>query len=210
MHLNSILLILIFLSAVLVILTGRWDKKNLFYIFKPLTTLLIILLCYLQEPQIPPVYQKLILAGLFFSLFGDIFLMLPKDYFLQGLISFFIAHIFYLLAFLKGVGWIINIYMVVGVLICYLTLMIRILPQGKLTLPILLYGAILALLLAQAGGRFIVFPQQSMLLALAGTILFALSDSFLAYNRFVERIAHEEILVLGGYFSAQVLIALSV
>ncbi len=52
--------------------------------------------------------QRLIALGLFFSLMGDILLMLPRDHFVQGLVSFLLAHVCYGLAFLSGAsarGW---------------------------------------------------------------------------------------------------------
>ncbi len=40
-----------------------------------------------------------------FSLGGDVFLMLPGDYFIPGLASFLVAHLFYIALFRQGVGW---------------------------------------------------------------------------------------------------------
>ena len=47
-------------------------------------------------------YAGFILAGLVFSLAGDVFLMLPSDQFMAGLVSFLIAHLFYIAAFTAG------------------------------------------------------------------------------------------------------------
>ena len=69
------------------------------YIFKPLTTILILLNAVQLGRADPSLYKHAILAGLIFSLVGDVFLMLPSDRFIAGLVSFLIAHIFYILAF---------------------------------------------------------------------------------------------------------------
>jgi len=82
------LLLFILVSGMLHISGAYLKVSSLKYIFKPLTTLLVILLAFEQGSSISPVYKMLILAGLSFSLVGDVFLMLPKDRFVAGLVSF--------------------------------------------------------------------------------------------------------------------------
>jgi len=50
--------------------------RTLVYVFKPLTTILIIALAVLAG-QAEAAYQRLIVLGLVLSLAGDVFLMLP-------------------------------------------------------------------------------------------------------------------------------------
>ena len=49
--------------------------------------------------------RALLLGALLFSLGGDVFLMLPGDYFIPGLASFLVAHVFYIALFRQGAGW---------------------------------------------------------------------------------------------------------
>ncbi len=57
----------------------------------------------------------------------------------------------------------------------------------------------------------VVDPEASgALLACAGAVLFVVSDSVLAVNRFRRPFAAAQAVVLGTHFSAQYLIALSV
>src|SRR5258708_3354306 len=79
--------------------TSRW----LVYVFKPLTTGLILLLALIASGPELARYQWAIVTSLAFSLAGDVFLMLPGDLFLAGLLSFLVAHIAYLVAFTSGV-----------------------------------------------------------------------------------------------------------
>src|SRR5512133_4105571 len=46
-----------------------------------------------------------LLAALVASLAGDVFLMLPGNYFIPGLASFLVAHLFYIALFRQGVPW---------------------------------------------------------------------------------------------------------
>ena len=89
---------LILVSMVIYIIADYYHNQRLLNILKPLTMLLIIAIV-LAGPAANNNYQVLIAAGLLFSLVGDCFLMLPGNKFLQGLFSFFIAHLFYITAF---------------------------------------------------------------------------------------------------------------
>ena len=80
----------------------RPRQPALIYLFKPLTTILILTAALIPDTWRNGAYAGLIALGLFFSLLGDILLMLPSDHFVQGLVSFLLAHICYGLAFLSG------------------------------------------------------------------------------------------------------------
>ena len=71
------------------------------YFWKPLTTGLIIAIALLISPVVDDTYRLWIVAGLIFSLAGDVFLMLPTDRFLAGMIGFFVAHLCYIAAFVS-------------------------------------------------------------------------------------------------------------
>jgi uncharacterized membrane protein YhhN len=100
----AILSILIAAAALLTII-GQYRSRAMVYVFKPLTTLLIIVLALQMHGETTPRYFHLVAAGLVFSLAGDVFLMLPKDRFVAGLLSFLIAHLLYILAFGGEVGY---------------------------------------------------------------------------------------------------------
>ena len=89
----------ILLSALLAIAAHLLHRPWLIYLFKPLTTLLIFAFALLPGTFPTDNYTRAIALGLIFSLAGDIFLMLPGDYFLHGLVSFLIAHLWYWTAF---------------------------------------------------------------------------------------------------------------
>ena len=74
-----------------------WPDPNFYYLFKPATTILILFVAITAPAS---KYKFLIAIGMLFSLMGDIFLMLPSDQFLLGLICFLITHICYIVAFL--------------------------------------------------------------------------------------------------------------
>ena len=93
------MLIFIFITATLHLWGEYHGRSWLIYVFKPFTVLQIIFYTIFVTPTFGIQYQVLILSGLVFSFFGDLFLMLPKDRFIQGLASFLVAHLFYIAAF---------------------------------------------------------------------------------------------------------------
>ena len=99
--LTYFLLVIIELFAELI--AGLNGSRLAIYIVKPLLmpVLVLITLRAVNTNPISKLY-KLIIAALFFSWLGDVFLMLElpnANLFLPGLVSFLIAHIFYIIAF---------------------------------------------------------------------------------------------------------------
>lgn len=205
------LLFAISISSLSFMKTDVQKKTPLYLLFKPLTTILIIVFCLFQIPEVSPWYKYLILSGLFFSLIGDIFLMLPSDRFISGLISFLIAHFFYISAFSGVSGWHLNIIYLVPVFLYTAFLLKVVLPGvGSKKIPVIIYAVVLSLFLWQSAGRLHFSFDHSALLALAGAILFVISDSILAYTRFTKKFRFSQELKMIAYWSAQVLIAASV
>ncbi len=75
--------------------TSPWQV----YVFKPLTTSLILVLALIAPGPSFARYKLAVVIGVAFSLVGDVFLMLHRNLFLPGLSSFLAAHIAYLVAF---------------------------------------------------------------------------------------------------------------
>jgi uncharacterized membrane protein YhhN len=206
-----IIMALIVVSAILHIRAEYVKHLPLIYIFKPLTTSLIILFCFLQTPVISPTYKYLVILGLISSLFGDIFLMLPSDQFIAGLVSFLIAHIFYIVAFTRESGFQFHIIFVIPIVVIGLVMLKILLPHtGSITVPVIIYSTIILVMLWQAVERWNVTSNQSSIVAFIGAVFFVFSDFILAYNRFVGQFKSARLLNLSTYYIAQWLIAFSV
>ena len=205
-----ILTVLAFFSAVLTILAAYQKRHLTHYLFKPLTLVFIILIALLQKNPTSPFYRQLIIAGLIFSLAGDILLMLPQDRFIPGLVSFLAAHVFYIAAFMRESGRALSFYTLIPFVI-YGCLMLRALwPHlGKMRLPVLAYMLAILLMGWAAAGRRMLTEQPGSLLAFLGAILFIASDSALALDKFKGHFRSAQLLILSTYFTAQWLIALS-
>lgn len=188
----------------------------LHYLCKPLATILVFVAVLQVRSPSSEVYRRAILAGLTWSLAGDVALMLPADVlasgFLIGLGSFLVAHVFFLRAFLRdarlfGARW------VPLVLIAACALNLAILWPGlapELRGPVIAYMLCLVAMSAQAVSRALALRTRESALAAAGGLLFVLSDTLLAYDRFHAPLAAAPLLILATYYGALWLIASSV
>ena len=206
----QLLIISIVISAGLYIYTD-FLNNNLKYLFKPLTTILVISIAILLQYESESMYGYIIIAGLVFSLFGDVFLMLPKDKFVQGLASLLVAHILYIIAFSSGFGPFLEFgYLIPAIIYASVFLWILIPKTGEMKIPVMVYALVLMVFLWQALGRFYYLGNLASLYIIIGAILFVISDTILAYARFVKNFNISSTLIHVTYWGAQVTIALSI
>lgn len=205
-----ILSLLALVSAILHIKAKKYSAN--FYIFKPLTMVFIISIAlYLSSFSNLSSYKYLIIIGLIFSLAGDIFLMLPSDKFIAGLLSFLVAHIFYIIAFaLTGLSAFSLLY-IVPFLIYGAVLFNHLLPFLKeMKVPVAIYAGVLLIMSWQAFSRWMGLAPSGSLIAFVGSLFFMASDSILAIDRFKGSIKDAQFYFMATYFLAQWLIALSI
>ena len=198
------------ISAILTILATYQGRRLTLYLFKPLTIVLIILIALQSKNPTSPYYKQAIIAGLVFSLVGDIFLMLPGDRFIPGLVAFLAAHIFYIAAFMYESGRALSTWELIPFLI-YGTLMLRLLwaHLKQMRGPVILYMTAILMMGWVAASRWLLTGQAGSRQAFVGAILFIASDSVFALERFRGRFRSAQLLILSTYFAAQWLIALS-
>lgn len=185
-------------------------RPPVFYLLKPLTTLLIIGVALAQDSS-APLYQHWVLVALGLSLLGDISLMFHgKRWFLAGLGSFLIAHLAFIVALLSDVDspaipWWVALSPVAGALVLF-----RLWPgAGSLRPAVVAYGLVLCGMVLAAGARYQAFPGTGALLAVAGAALFQASDSLLGFRQFVRPFRAAQPLILSTYWLAIGLIAVS-
>jgi len=207
----NLLIVAIVFSGIAYIIGDFLKSPKIKYFFKPFTTILIILLAFLQQVEISETYKYLIIAALVFSLVGDIFLVLPTDKFVQGLASFLVTHLFFIAAFTLGFGPYLEISYLIPATIYTLVFLWILLPKtGKFKIPVLIYSLVLMVFLWQASGRFYYLADSSSPRILIGAVLFIASDSVLAYDRFVRSNKFSSAIIHSTYWAALVFLALSI
>ncbi len=207
----TVLSVLALVSALLNIRARYQGPDWQVYLFKPLTTILILLIAVLAPDRLAPAYRYLIVTGLFFSLWGDVFLMLPSDRFVAGLASFLVAHLFYIVAFSTGAAVEANLWTLLPVALFTCVLLAVIVPgAGRAKVAVAVYAVVISVMLWRALERCAQFGGAPEALACVGAVLFVISDSAIAVNRFTKPFAPAQAVILGTYFPAQWLIALSI
>jgi uncharacterized membrane protein YhhN len=195
---------------------GWW--RWLHWCGKPLATALIFVLAWRARPAQSPRYRCLILAGIACSLLGDVLLMLPGDLFVPGLVAFLCGHLCFIAAFLGDSRfgarpWLLLASLGYGAVNLYL---LWDAIGAPLRVPVIVYVLVLACMGGQALARARLFVQRgdaqapAARLAAAGALMFLLSDSLLAWNRFHGAIPGSSLWVLSAYYLALWWIARSV
>lgn len=202
---TTVLSIIALISAIMAIYAKMRENTRLQYIFKPLTMTAIILLAILNASS-PTFYQKMIITGLIFSTVGDCFLIDSRR-FVQGLISFLLAHICFIIAFFSTPN-LPSLIFYLAYFAVFLSILWR--HLGSLKIPVIVYSLALALMSWFALCRYFELIDHKSLFAFLGSVTFVASDSLLAFNKFKSPFPFADILILSTYFSAQWLIALSI
>jgi uncharacterized membrane protein YhhN len=160
------------------------------------------------------------ILALAFSYSGDIILMIPGNnplFFIGGLVSFLVAHLFYTKLFTslsplrnnvikKNTIWISGIILFLTLFLSYLV------PKmdTSLKIPVISYALIICTMLLSAINLKESIGNGPHHMILVGAILFVLSDSILALNKFdpvFQDINFMHALVMITYISAQGFIA---
>ncbi|QCW26080.1 lysoplasmalogenase [Lysobacter enzymogenes] len=179
----------------------------LHYAFKPSTTLLIAAMVWRlgAGAGADAGYRRAIFAGLLLSTAGDVFLMLPGDWFVFGLASFLCAHVAYLAGLCRrarpfAAAWPFLAYAILAGAV--LAVLWPHLP-GELRIPVVVHVAVLAAMAAQAAAVWRRRADAAGVAAAIGGACFVFSDATLAIDRFAAPFAAAQALVLASYWAAQ-------
>jgi uncharacterized membrane protein YhhN len=153
-------------------------------------------------------------AGLFFSWVGDMtleFTRINEIFFVIGLICFLLAHLMYLVVFLKTPGKNIILtkkaYLLIPVIIYGIVLVTYLYNDlAEMRIPVILYAAVILSMLAAAINRKDKVNVASFYMVLAGAVLFVISDSTIAVNKFSHHFDFSGIVIMVTYIVAQYLI----
>lgn len=157
--------------------------------------------------------------GVVFCLAGDVFLMLPRDMFIFGLVSFLVGQIFYVVAYnnqppyinLWGGAVLLLLATYMGWLYPRLSRSLVEKGRKKLSIPVLIYSVVISLMVYSALMTWSrpIWPTIAALSASIGAMLFYTSDSILAWDRFIRPISKGRLKNISTYHLGQVGIILS-
>ena len=200
------------LAAAAVFAVGNWiavdrGHRRLEWVCKPATLALLIGVAVALDPT-DGAQRAWFLAALVLSLAGDVFLMLPKERFVEGLAAFLLGHV----AYIVGLGHEAALVpLVVGAAVVSVVTAVvgrRILAsvqasdEPDLVAPVAAYMAVISAMVATAVGTL-------EAVAIAGAALFFLSDALIAWNRFVEPVPRARLAIMVTYHLGQAGLVLS-
>ena len=192
MKLTSYLYILIGILDIAIEFSGH---SSLRYITRPLLMPVLIATYVLGTASLSR-RDWFIISALIFSWFGDLTLMVAagsKILFLAGLVSFLIAHIFYINAYimvrdrsgamiLRDKSW-----LPIPILVFLGAMLSQVLPAvtSDMRMPITVYSLVIGTMSIFALNRYKRVSSKSFWLVFIGALTFMLSDSLIAINTFL-------------------------
>ena len=158
----------------------------------------------------------LIAFALIASFVGDFVLLFDTETdFIAGIAAFLIAHLFYISFFVriqrvqqKTSGFIfIAAALVLAYMIYFLFLIWAAIAKNNLEFPVILYVLVIGMMMIcainVASGKL---SSIAFLYFIPGALLFVISDSLLAYNKFQTKIPNASIEIMASYIAAQFLL----
>ncbi|MEL6670789.1 MAG: lysoplasmalogenase [Bacteroidota bacterium] len=191
------------------------------YLAKPLVLASLILYTFWSTAgEGSPRIRFWLVLALLFSWFGDIALMFEGDLaFLLGLGNFLLSHLAYIRLFsfnqrpansealLLRKPW-----LVLPFLLYASILLAGIFPGlGNMTIAVIVYACVLMFMVLMALNRYNRVPEDSFGWVFMGALLFMISDSILAWDRFADQdmsIPFARIWIMLTYMGAQFMIVL--
>jgi len=155
-------------------------------------------------------------TGLSLSLLGDLLLILPNEQFIAGLVAFFLAHVAYIIGFNPTLPPLNLASLVLAVLMTLVAVRVdrRIASsldncgQSQLKYPVLFYGAVISVMALSALLTLVRaewLPGPALLVS-TGALSFLISDTLLAWNKFVSPLKQGDLVVIVTYHLGQFLI----
>jgi uncharacterized membrane protein YhhN len=183
--------------------------RRLRWVGKPGTILLLVAVALVLHP-LSETQRNIFVAALVLSLFGDIYLLLTGDrWFFAGLAAFLAAHLAYIAGFVEGgvqPGLLAISAPVVAVVSvaagARILLSLRRSGRARLSASVGVYLAAISTMVALAGA-------SGRPVALAGGLLFYLSDGLIAWSRFVRPLPRAQLPIIVSYHLAQAALVVS-
>lgn len=181
--------------------------RRLELVAKPAVMIGLIIAAALLNPA-NFIERGFFVVALGFGLASDIFLMLPQDMFLLGLVTALVEHIAYIGGFrtrdFRADLMVLTVAVVIVSVLLILPPVYRALKDDypSLVWPVIAYTAVFAVMVLSAGGT-------GSVIALGGALLFFWSDGLLGYNRFVRPLSWGRLANIVLYHAGQALLVLS-
>lgn len=184
------------------------NNAQLEYVSKPSATLAFLLTAATLDVAHNAPWSWRICAFVM-CIAGDVFLMLPKDTFVPGLASFAVAQILFTVSFATGETTATRVLIGIVILVPVALLLARRFvtaikksSHNELVLPVCMYMVVISAMAVAA-------IANGSPVAIAGALIFMLSDSLIAETRFVSAKPWHSVGIMVTYHAALAGLALS-
>jgi len=203
-QLKNVFIILFLITSIYYVFFDSFISDPIKIVFKLIPMILVLLIAFLSN-NLAKTYKTFVLIALIFCAIGDYTI----QWFIFGLISFLIGHLFYIRAFLstneQKVPSIAKILLVAYGIVMAFIILSAVIQTGNIVMAIAVFCYITVILTM----GWTAFRTKSKL-AIIGACLFIISDSVLAINKFVLSVDYSHQLIMSTYYCAQIFIALSI
>lgn len=221
MYKKGIIWLYIYLIAGLadmsMIIQGQTDLR---YFTKPMILLSLTFYFLTSSTVIKnSLLRKCVAAALVFSLAGDILGLFPP-LFLYGMGTYLIAHICYIIAFKLTQNHQFSLHQVNFIKIFLYNLPIYILAAmlyflvndhlHQLKTPMIVHILVMVMMVSTARERYQRTSMASFIQVFLGAFLLMVSESILTLHLFFQPITSAEVLIMGSYILAQLLIIMGI
>ena len=200
---------ILFLVVVILHFIGLFYNHLLAFVSKPLlmTALVFVYLVSVQKANFWYV------SALFFSFWGDVLLLFENQFFVLGLGSFLITQLLYTKlvgSFLKKTS-LSKIIIISLPFVFYLFSFLYIILDKVIDvkLPVIVYALVISTFGALSFLYYLQQKTKASLWLFLGAVLFMLSDSIIALNRFYDTTIDAQVFIMLTYILAQYLICKS-
>ena len=212
-RISLIAFILVSVGELVAMLNGA---EMLQYLCKPLIMVTLALYYWFSVDSLNR--SMMVLLAILFSFLGDTVLLfehLDAIYFVLGLAAFLLAHLFYIFAYrqhrndnahteLQGVQ---RTRVAFPIILAVTGLVVILYPKlGALRIPVMIYAFVIVMMVLSALFRYGRTTLQSFWLVFGGALLFTISDSLLAINKFLQPLPYAGFFIMTTYCVAQFLI----
>lgn len=194
--------VLALISAISAITFRQRGQKRWYYIFKPVTTIFIMVIGGLVYYKLESSYSLIMLGALVFALAGDILLMKDKT-FRQGIYAFMIAQAGFAIGFMSLYGFIPSLPVLLVLLLLNGSFFVYIRKDLKTFATIIaVYMLVITFMNWQAIGLALNHTTPVFIAIAVASLLFTFSDAVIAYNKFKKPLKIAGILILSTYWIA--------
>jgi uncharacterized membrane protein YhhN len=201
-----------FISVIGVIAFEFTQTPWLHFVSKPLIVLSLLVYYYYGTAREDR--SVTFILALLACLAGDVFLMSP-DYFIPGLASFLVGHVLYIFTYrqhqnestLTSLQGLQRVRLAFPIVLAGTGLVVILYSKlGDLQIPVIIYAAVITTMVLTALFRYGRTSNESFWLIFVGAVLFMISDSILAVNKFLNPVTNAGLYIMITYVAAQFLI----